>query len=806
MASRALGQDLLAGSKLGHYCIVDKIGAGGMGEVYLASDEHLSREVAIKVLPPGTLTDESARKHFHKEALILSQLNHPNIATIYDFDTEHGVDFLVMEYIPGITLSEKVAAGPLPEKEVLRLGVQLAEGLVAAHEHGVVHRDLKPGNLRVTSDGRLKILDFGLAKLWHPVTASAATESLSETQGIAGTLPYMAPEQILGGEIDARTDIHAAGLVLYEMATGQYPFAEVERSQLIGAILHRPPRPATALNSKLPPELERIIGKCLEKEPENRYQSAKELAIDLRRLHSGMLGALQPVVRHAPSWLAKSAGLSLGTLASLIVLLIAFNVGGWRDRLLTVVRAHHGVSTPKIESIAVLPLVNLSDDPQQEYFADGMTDALIAELGQIGSLRVISRTSVMRFKGARPQGGLEEIARQLKVDALIEGSVLRSGDRVRVTAQLIGALPERHLWAHSYERDLRDVLSLQGQIASSIADEVRAKLTPDVQARLTRARPVDPEAYRLYLQGRYQFSKRTLPAFERSIQLFQQVLEKDPDYALAYAGLAESYGILPFYGGELPKVAFPKAKAAALKALEIDSSLAEAHAALGFVFLYWDWDWSAAESELKRALELKPSYAVGHHWYAEYLSAMGRHEQAIAEIKRAQELDPLSPLLLAIGGEVGILARRYDEAIEQSRKALELDSNYALAHQNLAASFLGKQMYEEAASEYVIADRAWGYSNAPGQVLAYAVTGKRSQALKVLKVLNEQSSQAELDSVMAVRIYLALGEKQKALDWLEKAYEEHDPFAVFWNVSPAFDPLRSDPRFQDLLRRMNFPR
>src|ERR1019366_3855667 len=389
MDSRALGENLLVGTGLGHYRIVEKIGAGGMGEVYRAHDEHLARDVAIKVLPPGTLIDESARKHFHKEALILSQLNHPNIATIYDFDTQQGVDFLVMEYIPGITLSEKVAAGPLAEKEVLRLGVQLAEGLSAAHEHGVVHRDLKPGNLQVTSDGRLKILDFGLAKLRLPVTDSVATQSLSETQATAGTLPYMAPEQLLGGEIDARTDIHAAGSVLYEMATGQRPFAKLEHAQLIAAILRQPPMPPGQLNPQVSPELERIIGKCLEKEPENRYQSAKELAIDLRRLQtSGMISA-----QYAPTqsqwWSAKSVVLGLAVLALVIGLLITINISKLRERVFS-----RG-GTPRIESLAVLPVKNFSGDPDQEFFADGMTDALIADLAQIKAVKVISRTSVM---------------------------------------------------------------------------------------------------------------------------------------------------------------------------------------------------------------------------------------------------------------------------------------------------------------------------------------------------------------------------------------------------------------------------
>jgi TolB-like protein/Tfp pilus assembly protein PilF len=509
--------------------------------------------------------------------------------------------------------------------------------------------------------------------------------------------------------------------------------------------------------------------------------------------------AIHELPQQKPRWWLAPIRIAALAVAVLIAVLVGSNVGGWRDRLLS------KVVTSRIEALAVLPLENISGDKEQEYFADGMTDALIAELGQIGSLRVISRTSVMRFKGTRPQGGLEEIARQLKVDALIEGSVLRSGDRVRVTAELIGTVPERHLWARSYERDLRDVLSLQGEIARSIADEVSAKLTPDVQARLTRARPVDPDAYRLYLQGRYQFSKRTLPAFEKSIQLFQHVLEKDPDNALAYAGLAESYGILPFYNGAMPKDVFPKAKAAALKALALDNSLAEAHAALGFVMLYWDWDWLATESELKRAIALKPSYVVGHHWYAEYLSAMGRHEQAIAETKRAQDLDPLSPLMSTIGASALWRARRYDEAIEQSRKTLELEPNYGLAHDGLALSYVEKGMYDQAMVEYAEAERLIGTPFDAEKAYVYAMTGRKSEALKILDKIMEQWKQKETQALPIAYVYSGLRENEQALDWLEKAYEEHDPNMAFLNVRPWVDPLRSDPRFQDLLRRMNFP-
>ena len=799
MAGRTSDQDSLVGSELGRYRVIEKIDAGGMGEVYRARDEHLARDVAIKVLPPGTLIDKSARKRFHKEALILSQLNHPNIATIHDFDTQQGVDFLVMEYISGITLSEKVAGRPLPEKEVLHLGVQLAEGLAAAHDHGVVHRDLKPGNLRVTSDGRLKILDFGLAKLRPPVTASAATESLSETRAMAGTLPYMAPEQLLGEEVDTRTDIHAAGSVLYEMATGERPFAEVESSQLIGAILRRPPVPPTVLNPRVSPELERIIGKGLEKEPENRYQSAKELAIDLRRLQTGVLSGLQPAARHSRWRSAKSVWLGLGILAAAIVVLIAFNVGNWRKLALDRTGAR------AIESLAVLPVKNFSGDPGQEFFADGMTDALIAGLAQIKAVRVISRTSIMHYKGTSET--LPQIARELGVDGIVEASVMRSGSRVRITAQLIDAREDRHLWARNYERDMTDVLTLQSDLVQAIAGEIRVQLTPQENERLKAARRVNPEAYEAYLKGRFYWNKRTGQDITKGIEYFQHAIEIDPDYALAYVGLANSYVLLPDFGDARPREVIPKARAAAAKAIEIDDVLAEAHTPLAFISAYYDYDRAGAEREFKRAIELNPGDATAHHWYALWLLFLGRRDEATAEIERARSLDPLSLAINTSVGTVLLYSRHYDSAIEQYRKTLEMDPNFAQAHDYLGNAYLQNGMYEQAIAEFQEAvDLSGGQVRCvAGLGRAYAAAGKREQARKMLEQLKKRAQRSYVSRYELALIYTGLGEKEQAFAWLEQAYEEHDRRLVELEAGPQVDPLRSDQRFQDLLRRMNFP-
>jgi TolB-like protein/Flp pilus assembly protein TadD len=501
-------------------------------------------------------------------------------------------------------------------------------------------------------------------------------------------------------------------------------------------------------------------------------------------------------------------GLAIPVVALLVLgaVLIAFNVAGLRDRLMWLVRARHGVPLPRIESIAVLPLANLSGDPEQEYFADGMTEELITNLGKISALRVISRTSVMRYK--KTEKPLPQIARELGVDGIVEGSVLRVGDRVRITAQLIQAEQERHLWAESYERDLRDILALQSEVARAIASEIKVRLTPQEQTRLASARPVNPDAHEAYLKGRYFWNKRTEEGLKKGIDFFGQALEKDPAYALAYTGLADCYYLLADYRFVPWKEAYPRAKGAATKALELDETLAEAHTSLALIKDRYEWDWPGAEREFKRAIELNPNYATAHHWYSNYLEEMGRHDEAIAEIKRAQQLDPLSLIINAVVGLRFRSARRYDEAIEQLRKTLEMDPNFAMAHFLLGGVYKQKGQYESAIAEYQKGRSASGGSvhllAALGR--AYAAAGKRRKALKILGELKELSKRRYVSASFVASIYVALGEKDQALEWLEKGYRDRDAAMVGLNWVPTFDPLRSDPRFEDLLRRMNFPK
>jgi eukaryotic-like serine/threonine-protein kinase len=794
MASRVSGRDLLVGLELGHYHVVEKIGAGGMGEVYRARDQHLARDVAIKVLPPGTL-NESARKRFRKEALILSQLNHPNVATVYDFDTEHGMDFLVMEYIPGITLGDKLACGPLPEKGVLHLGVQLAEGLAAAHDHAVVHCDVKPGNLRVTDDEQLKILDFGLARLRFPASASAATESLGETQSLVGTLPYMAPEQLLGKEIDARTDIHAAGLVVYEMATGQRPFTEVDPSQLIGAILHRPPLPPTALKPGLSPELERIIGKCLEKEPDHRYRSAKELAVDLRRLASPATSgdstpARVPASKKWKPLLAAFAGL---TLLAMMVIPFTMDLGRIRTRKL----GHGGTG---IQAIAVLPLENLSRDQGQEYLLEGITDGLITELARTKDLRVISRASVMHYKGTKKT--LPQIARDLNVDAIVEGSASREGNHLHLTVQLIHEPTDTRMWAESYDREANNFWDVPHEVAHAITSEIKTKPPADDRASWATTHSASFASYDAYLKGRYYLQQGTEDAMREARTYFEEAVRIDPNYAPAYVGLADYYSLT---NELLTPVTMRKAKEYAQKAIAMDDGLADAHLTLAFIRFYGDWNWEGAAMEFKRALQLRPSYAAAHLLYADFLSEMGQFVQARMEIRAAQELDPVSASTILAVGWVLFYARDYNGAVEQCRNALALDPRSVSARDCVASTHLATAAYEQAIAEYSSLATLTG--NDPLRLAslgcAYALAGKKIQAQTVLGQLRAASGNRYVAPYFFASIHAALGDNDKAFSWLEKAYQEHDSYLVRLRVAPAMDPLRSDVRFQELLRRMN---
>ncbi len=756
-------QKRMIGKTLSHYRVVEQIGAGGMGVVHRARDERLGRDVALKLLPAGALSDETARERFRREAFALSQLNHPHIATIYDLDREDDVEFLVMEYIPGQTVAEKIAGGLLSESEAATIGCQIAEALEEAHEQGIVHGDLKSENVIVTPKGWVKVLDFGLATLRRPVPGREETVAYVGQNIVSGTLPYMAPEQLLRGEADARTDLYSLGVVLYEMWTGRLPFQEELATALIDAIIHRPPASPRKLNPGLSRQSEGIALRLLQKDPARRYQTANELDGELCR-----------VSKSGPASFARED-------------------------------AERASPGPRIESIAVLPLENLSGDPEQDYFADGMTEALIAGLAKIRALRVISRTSVMRYKGHRV--ALPEIARALDVNAIVEGSVLRAADRVRITALLVDTATDRHLWAQTYERDAGDILALQSEVAQAIANEIQVTISPQEVAGLARRSAVNPDAYHAYLKGRYHWEKRSEEGLKRALHFFQQAIELDPTYAPAYAGVADYYITLGNFNLADSHDVYPKAKAAALRALEIDPASAEAHTSLGTVEGSYEWDREGAERDLKRAVTLNPNYATGHHWYADHLVSLGRFDEGLAEIAIAQSLDPLSLMMAADAAGYLFYAKRYDEALRRMRTALEQEPSFAPAYRQLGGIYEQMGKHREAIEAFEkmreLTDGATFSLTALAHV--WALSGRRDDAVRMLKELEEVAKRKYVSPYSVAAVHVALGEVDRAFELLDRAVKSHDRALIWLNVSPRWDRVRSDPRLRAILKTVGVP-
>jgi eukaryotic-like serine/threonine-protein kinase len=750
--------ELGPGKKLSHYKIVEKLGGGGMGVVYRAVDLHLNRDVAIKVLKSGRLTDPSMRQRFSLEAHALSRVSHPNVAVIHDFSGDRGIQYIVMEYIPGSTLGDRIRAGRASEPEVVTLGIQVADGLAAAHQAGVIHRDLKPGNVMLTQEGWAKIVDFGLAKQL-PRSSDPEVGSLTDSDKVVGTVPYMAPEQIRGA-CDARTDVYALGAVLYQMATGQRPFPDEDLPRLIYAIAYVRPEPVRSLNPDVSVPLEAVIHRALEKEPDLRYATAKDIGVALKELRDVVRSGGSP---HA--------------------------LEGARQR---------------IHSMAVLPLDGLSQGMDGDFFADGITEAIISDLCRLKGLAVISRTSIMRYK--RTEKTIPEIARELGVQAVLEGTVQRAGDRVRINVRLVRAASQESLWAESYDRRLTDILTLQSDIARSVAREIEIKVRPGDPTFAAKSPAVDSEALGLYLRGRYQWNRRDLDGLRAAIRCFEGAIAQSPDFALAYAGLADSYTILGNWSIMAPRDVYPRAKAAASKALALDSNLGEAHVALAFAEYLYDWKWDQAEKGFLRAIELNPSYAQGHSWYATFLAAMKRHDEAIAEALRSEKLDPLSPIISAIVAWVHYSARRFQETVERCRRDLEMNPiPQSYLFMGLALTQLGQ--YDEA-----IAAFERGVSISGGLTEMYAglgfacgLSGRKADARRVLADLDRLSSVRYVPPYSRAIVHVGLGERAEALELLEQACEARNTWLILLGVEPLFDSLRGERRFQEVLDVIGLP-
>jgi len=740
------------GTFLGRYRLVEPLGAGGMGEVWKAHDDKLDRDVAIKTLLRGTWIDTTSQERFRREALVLSRLSHPGVATIFDFGTEDGCEFLVMEYVSGGTLESRVERGPLPIASVLSLGAAIADALDYAHRHGFLHRDLKPANVALTADGHPKILDFGIALL---LSGGRTTGRITKPGMMVGSLPYMAPEQLFGETGDARTDVYALGVILYQMITGELPLARERAEALMFAIINNAAPPIRSLKPEAPDALDRLIAECLRKDPAQRPASAALVSEALRGIRDGAATAALPLV-----------------------------------------------SRDVIRGIAVLPLRNVSADPAQEYFADGMTESLISDLARIKALRVISRTSVMRYKGS--DKWLPEIARELNVDAVLEGAALLFGSRVRVNVQLIAARTDEMLWAGSYDRDLGDVLGMQKELAETVAREIAIQLTPVEATKLADRPAVNPQAHLEFLKARHSLLTSASPdAVETGTRHARRAVELDPGFAPGWAALADCIIFGVIRGVASPVTAGGEAAAAARKALEIDPSLADAHVSMGFILSHTG-DLPGGARALKKAIELNPGLAPAHNLLGRVLYSYERHPEAHAAIQKSLSLDPLSTMIYTGAGDAYYFARDYEKSVLHYRMGLELDQRFDGAHTGLARSLEALGRFDEARVEYEEGRRLSGGIAAPSFGLAHlaAASGNEPEGRRILAELIEARTKGVVSAWGIAVLHASLGDADEAFRWLEVAIEERSPGLLLLRVHPRLDPIRKDPRYAQLVRRV----
>jgi len=795
----------MIGQTISHYRIVEQLGAGGMGVVFKAQDSRLERAVALKFLPEKLAQQPQALERFRREARAASALNHPGICTIYDIGEQDGRAFIAMEFIDGETLRNHIHGKALPVEELLELGIQIAEALDAAHSEGIIHRDIKPANIFVTKRGRAKVLDFGLAKLVPKGVAIADADSGGDTSSstststsiagiISGTPSYMSPEQVRGDALDARTDIFSLGLVLYEMATGRQAFGGGTGGAIIEAVLTRPPVSVRSINTEIPLALEVIIDKALRKDREQRYQHAAELLADLQRLK-----------RDFDSGYKLHAGDSVSLLASTAD--PASSTGASRSRAST--QQSGSLRAPRVSktigSLAVLPFENVSRDPENDYLSDGITRSLINNLATVPKLRVMAQSTVFRYKGREidPQA----IGRELNVRAVLTGRMMQSGGSLRIGTELVDVATGSLLWGAQFDRKPGDIFVIQDEISSEISGKLRLQLTHAEKKRLVKRHTEDAEAYRLYLQGRHHWNRWTEEGFYKAIGYFQQAIAKDPSYALAHDGVADCYVLLGWNSYLRPKDAFPKAKAAAMAALEIAPDLGEAHTDLAAVLWLHDWQWPEAQKEFQRSLELNPCYPTANHYYAECLMTMGRNAEALTRMKKSLELDPLSLIINVAIGWAHYHARQYEEAAAQLLRTAELDPNYPMTYWILGLIYRETSRYDLAISAGEKGVSLSGGSPLMRAALAqtFAKAGAAEKAIRIVDELNELAKERYVAPHFFAGIYAGLGEHDRAIEYLEKSCAEHCHWLIYLHIDPSVDDLRGDSRFQDLLRRVGLP-